>query len=179
MRLRALVSVPLPVLLAGALAAGCASPAPRPPAPAPDDVIKAAQQRLTDGCLSRRGLTPPRPGDRPPAAAERTRVARALFGTGRTELSLTLPTGHSVGAHTDGCLAAAQRALYGDQKRWFRVSTVVNNMEPEAAHADRPLAEVRAGHRAELAQWRQLRARALKNAEAVLAADKPKAPRGS
>ncbi|QDQ11330.1 hypothetical protein [Streptomyces spectabilis] len=179
MRLRALVSVPLPALLACALAAGCASPAPRPPAPSPDDVIKAAQQRLTDGCLSRRGLTPPRPGDRPPPAAERERVARALFGTGRTELSLTLPTGHSVGAHTDGCLAAAQRALYGDQKRWFQVSTVVNNLKPEAAHADRPLAEVRAGHRAELAQWRQLRTRALKNAEAVLSRDTPTAPRGS
>ncbi|QCX76325.1 hypothetical protein C9F11_13240 [Streptomyces sp. YIM 121038] len=184
MRLRALVRVPLPVLLAGALAAGCASPAPRPPAPRPDDVIKAAQQRLTDGCLRHRGFTPPRPGERPPPAAERQRVAAALFGTGRTELSLTLPTGHTVGAHTDGCLAAAQRALYGDQKRWFRVSTVVNNLKPEAAHADRPLAEVRAGHRPELTQWRQLRARALKNAETILTADDlpadgTRAPRGS
>ncbi|MEU2558309.1 hypothetical protein ABZ626_03030 [Streptomyces longispororuber] len=169
MRPHALVCVPF-LLLA---AAGCASPAHRPPAPAPDDVVRAAQQRLTDRCLARQGLTPPRPGDRPPSTAERDRVTRALFGTGRTELSLTLSTGHVVRAHTDGCLATAQRALYGDQKRWFRVSTVVNNLKPEAAHAHRPLSEVRAAHRADLTTWHQLRARALRNAEAILNADRP------
>ncbi|WP_282797024.1 hypothetical protein [Streptomyces sp. CC224B] len=169
MRPHALVCVPF-LLLA---AAGCASPAHRPPAPAPDDVVRAAQQRLTDRCLARQGLTPPRPGDRPPSTAERDRVTRALFGTGRTELSLTLSTGHVVRAHTDGCLATAQRALYGDQKRWFRVSTVVNNLKPEAAHAHRPLSEVRATHRADLTTWHQLRARALRNAETILNADRP------
>jgi hypothetical protein len=43
-------------------------------------------------------------------------------------LSLRLTTGHVVRAHTDGCLAAAQRRLYGDQRRWFRASVVVNNL---------------------------------------------------
>ena len=131
-------------------------------------MIKAAQQKLTDRCLTRQGLTPPRPDGRRPSPAERRRVARALFGTGRTELSLTLPTGHSVRAHTDGCLAAAQRELYGDQKRWFHVSTVVNNLKPEAAHTHRTLTEVRARHREDLTEWHRLRATALTHAKTHL-----------
>jgi hypothetical protein len=100
-----------------------------------------------------------------------------MFGSGRTELSLRLSTGHVVRAHTDGCLAEAQRRLYGDQHRWFRTSTVVNNIEPEAAHTDRTLAEVRADRRAELADWRRLRARALTEATALIENDpSPKGP---
>ncbi|MFE0171933.1 hypothetical protein ACFWZ2_06420 [Streptomyces sp. NPDC059002] len=155
------------------LTGGCApAPAPTRPPMRPDDLIKAAQQRLTDRCLTHQGLTPPRAGQRPGAtrAARRQdrRVSDALFGAGRTELSLTLPTGYSVRAHTDGCLATAQQTLYGDQRRWFQVSTVVNNLKPEAAHRDRSLASVRAMHRTELADWRRLRAHALSRATSLL-----------
>ncbi|MFH8792812.1 hypothetical protein [Streptomyces sp. NPDC017941] len=149
--------------------ASCASPVRTASMP-PNDVIRTAQRDLTEDCLTRQGLTPPRPGARPSPAARQQRVTRALFGTGRTELSLTLPTGYSVRAHTDGCLAAAQRTLYGDQRRWFRVSTVVNNLKPEASFRKEPLSEVRARHRADLAEWRRLRARALVNAKAHLQA---------
>ncbi|TGA93679.1 hypothetical protein [Streptomyces sp. MZ04] len=141
----------------------------------PADIIKAAQQQLTDRCLKRQGLTPPR-AEAPRAATPATRdsreesqrVADALFGAGRTELSLTLPTGYSVRAHTDGCLAAAQRTLYGDQRRWFEVSTIANNLKPEAAHRHRSLAWVRARHRTELSDWHSMRAQALRRATAQL-----------
>lgn len=136
-------------------ASACASH----PAPGADDVIKAATRKLTDDCLTREGLSP---------ESDRQRVADALFGTGRAELSLRLPTGFTVRAHTDGCLAAAQRRLYGDQDRWFHASVVVNNLQPEAARTGRPLSEVRAAHRAELTEWRRLRARALTRASALL-----------
>lgn len=153
------------------LLSACAQSPARAPAMPPDDVIRSAQQQLTDACLKRQGLKPPRPHAGPektPAAAQQ-RTADALFGTGRAELSIELPTGYLVRAHTDGRLAAAQRTLYGDQKRWFQVSTISNNLKPEAAHSHRSLASVRAEHREELADWRTLRARALHRAKAQLA----------
>ncbi|MER7344345.1 hypothetical protein ABT390_02935 [Streptomyces aurantiacus] len=159
------------------LAVGCSAPPSRTSELPPNDIIKTAQRKLTETCLTRQGLTPPHPGSRPPSRAEQQRVTRALFGTGRTELSLTLPTGYSVRAHTDGCLAEAQRTLYGDQRRWFRVSTVVNNLKPEAAFRKEPLTEVRTRHHGELAEWRRLRARAVINAKAHLQADPPRAAR--
>lgn len=131
----------------------------------PDDTIKAATRRLTDDCLARRGITPD---------SGARRVSDALFGTGPAELSLTLPTGFTVRAHTDGCLAAAQRRLYGDQDRWFRTSTVVNNLRPEAAKAGLSLPEIRARHRAEITEWRRLRAHALTEATALLEGGTPK-----
>ncbi|WP_060887114.1 hypothetical protein [Streptomyces caniscabiei] len=164
------------------LTAGTAcTPAPPTGQPrlSPDDVIRVATQRLTDDCLTRHGFTPPRPGRGEPPGAERTRVAEAMFGAGRTELSLRLPTGHVVRAHTDGCLAEAQRRLYGDQRRWFRTSTVVNNLAPEAAHTDRTLAEVRADRRTELAEWRRLRARALTEATSLISGTNPPPPKGN
>ncbi|MEU9378459.1 hypothetical protein AB0D94_32525 [Streptomyces sp. NPDC048255] len=130
-------------------------------------MIKAATQRLTDACLTRQGFTPPRPGQSPSPAAEHKQVEAALFGTGPAELSITLPTGYVVRAHTDGCLAAAQQRLYGDQSRWFRASVIVNNLEPEAAHTHRSLAEVRDQHHADIADWRRLRAHALATATTV------------
>ncbi|MEV5938422.1 hypothetical protein [Streptomyces sp. NPDC051994] len=154
-------------LLAGALAlAGCAAPAPSP-RPAPDEVIKAATQRLTDTCLSRQGLVPPRPGRRSPPAEQR-RVSAALFGTGPAQLSVGLPTGYVVRTHTDGCLAAAQQRLYGDQPGWFRASVIVDNLQPEADHNHQSLAEVRARHPAEIADFERLRAHALVQATALL-----------
>ncbi|ATL27444.1 hypothetical protein [Streptomyces formicae] len=168
-------AVLLLALCALLLVGGCARvPSATPRVLPPDDVIRAAQQRLTDRCLTHQGLTPPRAGQRPGttrAAMRRDeRVSDALFGAGRTELSHTLPTGYSVRAHTDGCLAAAQQTLYGDQRRWFHVSTVVNNLKPEAAHRHRDLASVRALHRTELADWRRLRAHALARSKSVLRA---------
>ncbi|MFJ8825029.1 hypothetical protein ACIREE_25020 [Streptomyces sp. NPDC102467] len=141
---------------------------PARPALSPDDTIRAAQQELTDRCLTRQGLTPPRPGQRGVNTAEQERVAGALFGRPPAELSLTLASGIPVRAHTDGCLAAAQRTLYGDEKRWFEVSTVVNNLRPEAAYRDRSLASVRARHRTEITEWRRLRAHALHESATLL-----------
>lgn len=163
---------PLFLLLCTAtLIGGCATTPTRPAMP-PEDVIKAAQQQLTDRCLKRQGLTPPRAGERlaatPADKRNSQRVADALFGAGPTELSLTLPTGYSVRAHTDGCLAAAQRTLYGDQRRWFQVSTIANNLKPEAAHRHRSLAWVRAQHRTELSDWHSMREQALRRATTQL-----------
>ncbi|WP_353946772.1 hypothetical protein ABII15_37565 [Streptomyces sp. HUAS MG91] len=149
-------------LVTGALLlAGCASNRPTGPARSPDDTVRAAQLVLADHCLTDRGLTPPRPGQRAQSPADEERVADALFGRPPAELSLTLANGIPVRAHTDGCLAAAQRTLYGDQKRWFQVSTVVNNLKPEAAWRHTSLAAVRERHRADLTTWRRLRAHAL------------------
>ncbi|MCA6092994.1 hypothetical protein LE181_12585 [Streptomyces sp. SCA3-4] len=144
------------------------------PGPAPDDVIKAATQRLTDACLARRGIAPPRAGRSPSPDAAAAQRAAALFGTGPAELSVELPTGYVVRAHTDGCLAAAQQRLYGDQRRWFRASVIVNNFGPEAAHTHRSIAEVRDRHRAEIADWRRLRAHALAGATTLLDHTSPK-----
>ena len=167
------------LLTAGTACSAAPAPVPAPPRLSSEDVIKAATQRLTDTCLTSRGLTPPRPGQSAPPDAERARVAEAMFGAGRTELSLRLPTGHVVRAHTDGCLAAAQRRLYGDQRRWFRTSTIVNNLRPEAAHTDRTLAEVRAEHRTELADWERLRARALTEATSLIGSGNSPPPKGN
>ncbi|MBO1330612.1 hypothetical protein [Streptomyces sp. VRA16 Mangrove soil] len=150
----------LALVVGALLLTGCTS-RPERPALATDDTIKAAQQALTDRCLTDRGLTPPRPGRHAKSEADERRVADALFGTPPAELSLTLANGIPVRAHTDGCLAAAQRTLYGDERRWFEVSTVVNNLRPEAAYRHRSLASVRARHRAELTEWRRLRTHAL------------------
>uniref|UniRef100_A0AAU2V675 Lipoprotein n=1 Tax=Streptomyces sp. NBC_00003 TaxID=2903608 RepID=A0AAU2V675_9ACTN len=149
------------------LAVGCSGPAPPENRPDPDDIIKAATQRLTDHCLSRQGLAPPRPG-RSPTPEQQQKVSAALFGAGPAQLSVGLPTGYVVRAHTDGCLAAAQQRLYGDQPGWFRASVIVNNFQPEADHNHQSLAEVRARHPAEIADFERLRAHALSQATALL-----------
>ncbi|MFD9977235.1 hypothetical protein ACFWZR_23550 [Streptomyces sp. NPDC059017] len=119
------------LVLAGC-AAGSARTAPAPPANGRegDALIRYAQQVLVDRCLAGRGLTT---AGRPASPEESGRLQAALFGAGPTELSLTLPTGHTVRAHTDGCLAAARHTLYGDQRRWFRAEVTVNNLGAEAA----------------------------------------------
>ncbi|UXY21061.1 hypothetical protein N8I84_21990 [Streptomyces cynarae] len=158
------------LLVPGLVLTACATKATAPPRPSPDDVIKAATRRLTDDCLARQGLVPPRPGQPTPSSVEQRRVSDALFGSGEAELSLRLPTGYVVRAHTDGCLAAAQQRLYGDQRRWFRTSVIVNNLQPEAEQSHRSLAEVRSRHRAEIAEWQRLRAHALAEATSLLTA---------
>ncbi|POX53946.1 hypothetical protein [Streptomyces sp. Ru72] len=158
------------LLAPGLLLTACTATGNAPPSPSPDDVIKAATQKLTGGCLARQGLTPPRPGQPTPSSAEQRRVSDALFGSGEAELSIRLPTGYVVRAHTDGCLAAAQQRLYGDQRRWFRTSVIVNNLEPEAEKTHRSLAEVRSRHRTEIAEWQRLRAHAFAEATSLLTA---------
>ncbi|WP_405877553.1 hypothetical protein OG762_03165 [Streptomyces sp. NBC_01136] len=114
--------------------AGCATTTAQrtaPPLPRTerdrDDLIDAAQQALVDHCLARQGLTLRHASD-----TQDRRLQGALFGRGRPELSVTLATGYTVTAHTDGCLADAQRELYGDQRLWFRTRVVVNNLRAEA-----------------------------------------------
>ncbi|WP_344328160.1 hypothetical protein, partial [Streptomyces macrosporus] len=116
---RTVVAVALTVLLAGACTAR-----PRAALPASEqgrtDLIAAAQQILVNQCLKARGAAGPPPRQ------------EVLFGTGPAELSVTLATGYTVRAHTDGCLAEAHRYLYGEQERWFHAQVAVNNLRPEA-----------------------------------------------
>lgn len=93
--------------------------------------------------------TRPAPEPEGTAAERRRRAADALFGTGRRELSTRTATGLVVRAHSDGCLAEAQRLLYGDQAHWFRATVAVNNLEA-AAH-DRVTRDP--AYRAVLARW--------------------------
>ncbi|MEV6330015.1 hypothetical protein [Streptomyces sp. NPDC051909] len=172
---RATRSAPRHTLLAAAAAlvlAGCATVHPHPAAPAgpagatgptatapairqaQDRLLKAAEQRLVDDCLDAQGLTPPpvsqarAPAARPGSAAD-TRLQTALFGRDPRELSLTLATGLTVTANSDGCLAAARQELYGDQHRWFRAQVTVDNLraEAQARMKDDP------AHRAALDRW--------------------------
>ncbi|MEU9706139.1 hypothetical protein [Streptomyces sp. NPDC047981] len=137
-------------LVAGLLLTGCAATAPGPIVPptpeAQDALLKTVERSLVDRCLEGRGLTLAR---RPDTSEEDRRLQAALFGSGPQELSLTLATGHTVTAHTDGCLASAREALYGDQTRWFRAEVTVNNLRSEAQDRmkDDP------AHRAALARW--------------------------
>ncbi|MDT9686909.1 hypothetical protein Q5762_00780 [Streptomyces sp. P9(2023)] len=137
-------------LAAGLLLTGCVTAGPGPGVPptpeAQDTLLKTAERTLVDRCLDARGLTLAR---RPDTSEEDRRLQAALFGTGPRELSLTLATGHTVTAHTDGCLAAARQTLYGDQARWFRAQVTVNNLRAEAQDRmkDDP------AHRSALARW--------------------------
>ncbi|MFI8325059.1 hypothetical protein [Streptomyces sp. NPDC085529] len=144
----------LPAAAALALLTGCASvrsDQPGPPAvpsarAAQDALLKAAERRFTDDCLAARGI---RATAEPRAPAEDRALQAALFGTGPRELSVTLATGATVTAHSDGCVAAARDRLYGDQHRWFRVQVVADNLraEAQARYRDDP------DHRAALARW--------------------------
>ncbi|MGW5613020.1 hypothetical protein [Streptomyces sp. NPDC003877] len=143
------------VALLASLGVVTACTAPDAPPPGAADTVAAAQLLLTDRCLTRQGLTPPRPGQRRTGGEEQRRVDDALFGTGRAELSLTLPGGHEIRQHTDGCLARARERLYGDQERWFRASTTVNNLKDRAPAGERTA-------------YRELRAHAVRTARTIL-----------
>ncbi|MFI9123052.1 hypothetical protein ACIGW0_27275 [Streptomyces bikiniensis] len=139
---------------ASLLLAGCATvEAGAPAAPgvptteaARDALLKAAEHRLVADCLSARGATPTA---RPRAPDEDRAFRAALFGAGPRELSVTLATGATVTAHTDGCLAAARHRLYGDQRRWFRAQVTVDNLRAEAQYRMRAAP----AHRTALARW--------------------------
>lgn len=144
--LRALAAAALALLALTGCATATAQRAV-PPLPRTErdrgDLIDTAQQVLVDRCLARQGLTlqhdsAPQhgnasdPRERSASDPPDRRLQGALFGRGRPELSVTLATGYTVTAHTDGCLAAAERELYGDQRLWFRTRVVVNNLRAEA-----------------------------------------------
>ncbi|MEU7556149.1 hypothetical protein AB0B01_28110 [Streptomyces sp. NPDC044571] len=59
-------------------------------------------------------------------AAART----ALMGSSPVGLSVKAPTGMTITASTEGCIAEAERTLYGDLKGWFRVKVVTMNLRP-------------------------------------------------
>ncbi|MEU3404482.1 hypothetical protein ABZ766_11115 [Streptomyces sp. NPDC006670] len=63
-------------------------------------------------------------------ARERAAARTALMGASPTGLSATAPTGMTLTASTDGCIARAQRTLYGDLPAWFRVKVVTMNLRP-------------------------------------------------
>ncbi|MET8680611.1 hypothetical protein ABZW18_24255 [Streptomyces sp. NPDC004647] len=72
-----------------------------------------------------------RPDTGPDTAARQRELSDAMFGSGKRELSARTATGHLIKANSDGCLAQAQRTLYGDQKGWFRTQVTVNNLGAE------------------------------------------------
>ncbi|MGP3924691.1 hypothetical protein [Streptomyces sp. 8N616] len=80
---------------------------------------------------------------------DRSRTSAATFGSGERELSVRLPSGYTVQANSDGCLATAQRQLYGNQERWFRAQVVVNN---EGSETDRRVRRDSA-YRSALDRW--------------------------
>ncbi|MFI8519851.1 hypothetical protein ACIGEZ_18735 [Streptomyces sp. NPDC085481] len=111
-----------------------------------DRLLKAAENRLVVDCLGAEGLALT---SRARAPAEDRRLQAALFGSDPRELSLTLATGHTVTANTDGCLAKAHETLYGDQTRWFKAQVTVDNLraEAQARMKDDP------AHQAALERW--------------------------
>ncbi|MFD7324374.1 hypothetical protein ACFV9D_25330 [Streptomyces sp. NPDC059875] len=137
-------------VVAALLLAGCATVTPGPSVPstpqAQDELLRTVERTLVDHCLDARGLTL---AVKPPTPDDDRRLQAALFGTGPHELSLTLATGHTVTAHTDGCLATARQNLYGDQTRWFRAQVTVDNLraEAQARMKNDP------AHRAALERW--------------------------
>ncbi|MFJ3903619.1 hypothetical protein [Streptomyces sp. NPDC090025] len=159
------------VLLTAAAAlvlAGCATVRPDPAAPPgpagaagspaaasavvrqqQDRVLKSAEQQLVVSCLGAQGLALPPSAAAPHAPAADIRLQAALFGADPRELSLTLATGLTVTANSDGCVATARAELYGDQHRWFRAQVTVDNLraEAQARMKDDP------AHRAALDRW--------------------------
>ncbi|MGW0466656.1 hypothetical protein ACWDX6_15440 [Streptomyces sp. NPDC003027] len=119
---------------AALLLAGCTTVAAEPSLPtepqAQDALLRTAERTLVEHCLHAQGLTPATTRSRTPAAD--SRLQAALFGAGPRELSVTLATGQTVTAHSDGCLATARGTLYGDQARWFRAQVIVGNLRTEA-----------------------------------------------
>ncbi|MEU7015693.1 hypothetical protein [Streptomyces sp. NPDC046385] len=145
---RALVTAAAALVLAG-----CATVRPGPAGPPvgttrleQDRLLKAAEQSLVVDCLGDRGLTLP---SRARAPAEDRRLQAALFGSDPRELSLTLASGLTVTANSDGCVATARASLYGDQTRWFHAQVTVDNLraEAQARMKDDP------AHRAAVDRW--------------------------
>ncbi|MET9958414.1 hypothetical protein ABZ128_04890 [Streptomyces sp. NPDC006326] len=62
--------------------------------------------------------------------SERAAARTALMGASPVGLSVQAPTGMTITASAEGCIADAERALYGDLKGWFRVKVVTMNLLP-------------------------------------------------
>ncbi|WP_344857678.1 hypothetical protein [Amycolatopsis ultiminotia] len=58
----------------------------------------------------------------------RAAVAAAYGGTGSSAVEVVVPGGATIGQSDTGCLAEAQRTLYGDFAAWVRASTVTGNL---------------------------------------------------
>ncbi|MEV5971417.1 hypothetical protein [Streptomyces sp. NPDC051921] len=144
------------VAAAALVLAGCAAVRPGPAGPPAatadrqqqDQLLKAAEHHLVVECLGAQGLALTT-ASRARAPAEDRRLQAALFGKGPRELSLTLASGLTVTANSDGCVAGARAHLYGDQTRWFRAQVTVDNLRAEAQ------ARMKAdpAHRAALDRW--------------------------
>lgn len=65
-----------------------------------------------------KGLSPARQQD----------YAAARSGDGSKALEMTAPNGQDIGQSSTGCLAEAERKLYGDFKEWFRVGVITGNL---------------------------------------------------
>ncbi|MFF4578695.1 peptidase inhibitor family I36 protein [Streptomyces sp. NPDC001373] len=79
-------------------------------------------------------------------ARERAAARTALMGSSPTGLSATAPTGMTLTASTGGCIAQAQRTLYGDLAAWFRQGRH-DEPPPRPGGAGAPRRPVRAGGR--------------------------------
>ncbi|MER6777983.1 MULTISPECIES: hypothetical protein [unclassified Streptomyces] len=78
------------------------------------------------------------------SASGRAAARTALMGSAPVGLSATAPTGMTITASAEGCIADAERTLYGDLATWFRVKVVTMNLRPvrEArVHEDRQYAD--------------------------------------
>ncbi|MFG2616735.1 hypothetical protein ACGFXC_03865 [Streptomyces sp. NPDC048507] len=64
------------------------------------------------------------------SARGRAAARTALMGASPVGLTATAPTGTTLTASPDGCIARAERSLYGDLAAWFRVKVVTMNIRP-------------------------------------------------
>ncbi|MEU8465952.1 hypothetical protein [Streptomyces sp. NPDC029003] len=64
------------------------------------------------------------------SARGRAAARTALMGASPAGLTATAPTGTTLTASPDGCIARAERSLYGDLAAWFRVKVVTMNIRP-------------------------------------------------
>ncbi|MEV6583105.1 hypothetical protein AB0M92_33660 [Streptomyces sp. NPDC051582] len=78
------------------------------------------------------------------SASGRAAARTALMGSAPVGLSATAPTGMTITASPEGCIADAERTLYGDLATWFRVKVVTMNLRPvreTRVHEDRQYAD--------------------------------------
>jgi len=93
-----------------------------------------AERVLLERCLKSRGFPSVDHQTVRELPRERQReFDHALNGPANAKsVSVRLATGYTVSRSTSGCRYEAQRKLYDDFARWFRVSTIVNNIPAEA-----------------------------------------------
>lgn len=62
---------------------------------------------------------------------QRLAYNRAIAGSGKKDVSVTLPGGMTMAQSTDGCTAEARKQIYGDLERHLRLSSTVNHLRSE------------------------------------------------